>query len=167
MVITLSALPYRAIHNDPSSHPDPRRFDPSRWMHDNQTSAEAANNADPSKRDHFVFGAGRRLCQGMHIADRNLYLAISRFLWAFDVGRPMDKSTGQEIIPNSEELTEGLIVCPKPFSADIKLRSSQKAEIIRSEWQKMTELLDDDLQWKSVPNDLVWQDYEPHGDNGL
>ncbi|KAI0522073.1 cytochrome P450 [Xylaria bambusicola] len=150
-----------AIHNDPHRHPDPRRFDPNRWIQNTQTSAEAANNADVSKRDQFVFGAGRRLCQGIHIADRNLFLAISRLLWAFDFRRPIDKSTGKEIIPDMEDLTEGLLVCPNAFRADIKPRSSLKADIVRSEWKKMTELLDDDLQWKSVPEGLVWRDYEP------
>ncbi|KAI1271690.1 cytochrome P450 [Xylaria sp. FL0933] len=150
-----------AIHNDPSRHPDPRRFDPSRWLHDSQTSAEAANNRDASKRDQFVFGAGRRLCQGMHIADRNLFLAISRLLWAFDFKRPIDQQTGEEIIPDMEDLTEGLLVCPNPFDADIKPRNAFKADAIRLEWSKMTELLDDELQWKTVPEGLVWRDYEP------
>ncbi|KAI0906969.1 cytochrome P450 [Ustulina deusta] len=151
-----------AIHNDPSRHPEPRRFDPSRWVHDSQTSAEAANNRDPSKRDQFVFGAGRRICQGIHIADRSLFLAISRLLWAFDFKRPVDPSTGKEVVPDMEDLTEGLLVCPNPFNADIKPRSAFKVEAIKSEWNKMTELLDDELQWKTVPEGLVWRDYEPN-----
>ncbi|KAI0856011.1 cytochrome P450 [Xylaria cubensis] len=150
------------LHNDASRHPEPRRFDPSRWAHDSQTSAEAANNRDASKRDQFVFGAGRRLCQGMHIADRNLFLAISRLLWAFDFERPIDPFTGKEIVPDMENLTEGLLVCPGPFDAVIKSRSELKAEAIRVEWEKMTQLLDDDLQWKTVPEGLVWRDYEPN-----
>ncbi|KAI1125417.1 cytochrome P450 [Nemania abortiva] len=150
-----------AIHNDPSRHPNPRRFDPSRWAHDSQTSAEAAINRDVSKRDQFVFGAGRRLCQGMHIADRNLYLAISRLLWAFDFRRPIDELTGKEIVPDMEDLTEGLIVCPNPYKADIRPRSEAKAAAVREEWGKMTELLDNELQWKAVPEGLVWRDYEP------
>ncbi len=153
---------HRAIHNDPSRHPEPRRFDPSRWVHDSQTSAEAANNRDPSKRDQFVFGAGRRICQGIHIADRSLFLAISRLLWAFDFKRPVDPSTGKEVVPDMEDLTEGLLVCPNPFNADIKPRSAFKVEAIKSEWNKMTELLDDELQWKTVPEGLVWRDYEPN-----
>ncbi|RYC55237.1 hypothetical protein CHU98_g10974 [Xylaria longipes] len=149
------------VHNDTSRHSEPRRFDPSRWAHDSQTSAEAANNRDVSKRDQFVFGAGRRLCQGMHIADRNLFLAISRLLWAFDFRRPVDPSTGKEIVPDMEDLTEGLLVCPNSFDADITPRSESKANAIRVEWNKMTELLDDELQWKTVPEGLVWRDYEP------
>ncbi|KAI8631713.1 cytochrome P450 [Xylariaceae sp. FL1651] len=150
-----------SIHNDPCRYPDPRRFDPSRWAHDNQTTAEAATNRDVSKRDHFVFGAGRRLCQGMHIAERNIFLTISRLLWAFDIKRPVDKSTGQEIVPDMENLTEGLLVGPKPFNADIKPRNAFKASRIHAEWEKMTELLDSDMQWKTVPEGLIWRDYEP------
>ncbi|RYP69934.1 hypothetical protein DL771_005794 [Monosporascus sp. 5C6A] len=152
-----------AIGHDPKRHSDPRRFDPARWAHDSQTSAEAANNPDATKRDHFVFGAGRRLCQGMHIADRSLFLAISRLLWAFDFRRPVDETTGQEIVPDMEELTEGFFMAPKPFRAHIVPRSEYKAQRIREEWSKMTELLDSELQWKDVPEGVIWRDYEPIG----
>ncbi|KAH9958673.1 cytochrome P450 [Lactifluus volemus] len=36
-------------------------------------------------RDHWAFGAGRRICPGIHVAERELWLAISRLLWAFDI----------------------------------------------------------------------------------
>ncbi|KAI0594640.1 cytochrome P450 [Biscogniauxia sp. FL1348] len=149
------------VNNDPNRHPDPRRFDPARWAHDSQTSAEAANNRDPTKRDHFVFGAGRRLCQGMHIADRSLFLAMSRILWAFDLKRPIDPTTGQEIIPDMDDISEGIFVQPNPFGAVITPRNEHKAQRVRDEWKGMTELLDDEMQWKTVPEGLVWRDYEP------
>ncbi|KAI2618169.1 cytochrome P450 [Hypoxylon sp. NC1633] len=150
------------VHNDPKRHPDPRRFDPKRYADDSQTSGEAAANADVSKRDHFLFGAGRRLCQGMHIADRTLFLAISRMLWAFDFERAIDETTGKEMVPNMEDLTEsGLFVQPMPFKAAIKPRSEWKAKQVREEWNKMTEQLDHEMQWKTVPEGLIWRDYEP------
>ncbi|KAF2971657.1 hypothetical protein GQX73_g1917 [Xylaria multiplex] len=149
-----------AIHNNPSRYPEPHRFDPSRWAHDSQTSAESANNRDPSKRDQFGFGAGRRICQGIHIADQNLFLAISRLIWAFDFKRPIDPSTGEEIVPDMGDLAEGLLVCPNPFNADIKPRNASRAEAIKAEWNKMTELLDDELQWKAVPEELMQRFYE-------
>ncbi|KAL7623161.1 hypothetical protein AAE478_006842 [Parahypoxylon ruwenzoriense] len=149
------------IQNDPKRHPNPRRFDPNRWAHDSQTSAEAANNVDVSKRDHFVFGAGRRICQGMHIADRSLFLGISRLLWAFDFERAIDGRSGEEIVPDMEALTEGLFILPQPFKANIKPRSAWKANRVREEWRKMTELLDDEMQWKTVPEGMIWRDYEP------
>ena len=154
---------HRAVTRDPKRHPDPDRFDPSRWAHDSQTSAEAANNSDATQRDHFLFGAGRRLCQGMHIADRSLFLAISRLLWAFDFRRVVDEATGQEIVPDMRDLTEGNFVQPKPFQANIVPRSGEKAERVRAEWGKMGELLDGEDQWKAIPEGMVWRDYEPVG----
>jgi hypothetical protein len=97
----------------------------------------------------------------MHIADRSLFLAISRVLWAFDVRRAVDGETGEEIVPDMGDLTEGLIIKPKPFKADIVPRSASKAGRVREEWSKMTHLLDDDLQWSEVPEGLIWRDYEP------
>lgn len=145
--------------NDPKRHPNPRKFDPTRWADDDQTSAKSASNSDPSKRDHFVFGAGRRLCQGMHIADRSLFLAMSRLLWAFDFRKAVD-GNGKEIVPDMRDLTEGLFVQPIPFKADIRPRSDFKVDRVRKEWAEMTKLLDDESQWRTVPEGLVWRDYE-------
>ena len=151
----------RAISRDPTRHPDPSRFDPGRWAHDTQTSAQAANNNDVRQRDHFVFGTGRRLCQGMHIADANLFLAISRLLWAFDFRRARRPEDGREVVPDPAQLTEGFLVQPLPFAADIVPRSEHKARRVREEWEKMTELLDEELQWKTVPEGIIWKDYDP------
>ncbi|KUL86332.1 hypothetical protein ZTR_08595 [Talaromyces verruculosus] len=150
-----------SIQNDSQRHTDPRTYNPGRWAQDDQNSAQAAVNPDPTKRDHFVFGAGRRLCQGMHIADRSLFLAMARTLWAFDLRRAVDPESGKEIIPNVENIQEGLFICPAPFPADIKLRSQKRAMAVQKEWENMKSLLDDDLQWKKVPEGLKWRDYEP------
>jgi cytochrome P450 len=148
-----------AIHNDPTRHPDPRRFDPDRYKGDTQTAAEAANNADPSKRDQFVFGAGRRLCQGMHIAERSLFLGISRLLWAFDFELAVD-GKGDVVSPDANDLTEGLLIQPKPFAARLVPRSQEKVDAIHEEWRKMGELLDEEEQWKVLPEGLIWKEYK-------
>lgn len=147
------------IQMDAKRHPDPRRFDPARYADDFQTAAEAANNSDASKRDHFVFGAGRRLCQGMHIAERSLFLAISRMLWAFDFKFARD-SAGNEVKPDADDLTEGMLVCPKPFPAQIVPRDEAKAARVKAEWAKMDDLLTDDMQWKVLPEGLIWKEYK-------
>lgn len=148
-----------AIHRDPGRYSDPHRFDPSRFAGDTQTAAEAATNPDAAKRDQFVFGAGRRLCQGMHIAERSLFLAMARLLWAFDIktARGVD---GAEIMPDAADLTEGLLVQPKPFPARIVPRDGVKAERVKSEWKSMELLLDQELQWKVLPEGLVWKEYK-------
>ncbi|KAI9154975.1 Cytochrome P450 monooxygenase virE [Paramyrothecium foliicola] len=153
-----------AIQNDPQRHPDPRRFNPDRWKDHKENSADSAINPDATKRDHFIFGAGRRICQGMHIADRSLFLAIARTLWAFDFKRALDPQTNQEIVPDMHDLADGMFICPNPFKANIVPRNETKASLIKEEWSKSTAVLDEDLQWKEVPEGLIWRDYEPMGD---
>ncbi|OAX81613.1 hypothetical protein ACJ72_04045 [Emergomyces africanus] len=142
------------IHMDSTRHPDPRTFDPARYADDFQTASEAAANPDVSKRDHFGFGAGRRVCQGMHIAERSLFLGISRMLWAFEFGNAFD-AQGNEIVPDAEKLTEGIVVLPQRFPAKITPRSGKHSQIIREEWDRCLSLLDASMQWKDVSGVLA------------
>ncbi|KAH8585684.1 cytochrome P450 [Bisporella sp. PMI_857] len=145
----------RGVHFDAKRHPDPRRFNPMRYMGDDQTSIDAANNPDATKRDHFSFGAGRRRCQGMHIADRSIFLALARMLWAFDFERHVDPETLQEIVPDKDDLVEGVMSLPNPFKANIVPRCSAKAQSVRDAWAEASKVLDaETLEWKEVPEML-------------
>ncbi|TDZ19838.1 Cytochrome P450 monooxygenase yanC [Colletotrichum orbiculare MAFF 240422] len=74
-----------AIGHDPARHEDPDRFWPERYQDDETTTMESINSQDPTKRDHFAFGAGRRVCPGYHVAERSFVTTMMRILWAFDV----------------------------------------------------------------------------------
>lgn len=92
----------------------------------------------------------------MHIADRSMFLAMARLLWAFDFNRAVDDKTGQATVPNMAHLSQGLFVAPEPFEADIVPRDPNKAARVREEWSKMSDLLDGNMQWKAYPEGLVW-----------
>jgi hypothetical protein len=139
---------------DPARHPNPRRFDPTRDASDHQTAAEAASNPDASKRDHFVFGAGRCVCQGMHVAERSLFLALARLLWGFEF-LPKKDANGKEMIPDPNELTEGFVVMPKEFQVEIRPRSERHVRTMREEWERAQDVLDAKGQWMSVPEGMV------------
>ena len=90
---------------------------------------------------------------------------MSRTLWAFDFKRAIDEKTGQEIIPDENNVLDGLFMSPKPFTANIVPRSKSKIMRVEQEVNKVMELLDENLQWKTVPEGLKWKDYEPLSDN--
>ncbi|RDB27130.1 hypothetical protein Hypma_004573 [Hypsizygus marmoreus] len=91
---TVVVLNTYTMHHDPQRHPDPHTFNPDRYIKDSTTSSESANLANAYERDHWMFGVGRRICPGMWVAEREVWLAISRMLWAFKMeeipGEPID-----------------------------------------------------------------------------
>ncbi|KAI4743352.1 cytochrome P450 [Aureobasidium sp. EXF-12298] len=142
-----------AIMTDPDRYTEPRRFNPDRFTEDgdNISMTEMAAHPDPSKRDTVGFGAGRRLCPGMHVADRSLFLGITGILWSFSV-TPKKDAQGQDILPNANNLIVGLAARPEPFEVSILSRDEKRACIIREEWKNAQRLLDPETkQWMETP----------------
>ncbi len=138
---------------DEKRHPNPRTFDPVRFVNDSRSEFDAATDPDVSKRGNFAFGAGRRFCQGIHIAERSLFLAMSGILWAFNLSKPLG-ADGKPVTPDIDDIVGGITVQPAPFDVDIKPRSPSKEKTIRAGWVECEEgLLDKETrQWKEVPD---------------
>jgi len=102
------------INNDPNRAPNPREFRPERYLNDAASSSESAAKANPADRDHFAFGSGRRICPGMFVADRNLFMAVSRMLWAFEIERGKDVH-GNDIPIDPDAMTQGFVTGPVPY----------------------------------------------------
>ncbi|OQV00138.1 hypothetical protein CLAIMM_05676 [Cladophialophora immunda] len=116
---------------------NPRKFDPMRHIEDSRGTMESAIQADASKRDHFTFGAGRRICPGTHVADRGLFIAMSRLLWAFD----FESVAGE--VPGQDDFQPGFITSPVPFKCKITVRSEGKRAQINSIWEQSRSFLDE------------------------
>ena len=160
------------ISRDPSRYKNPRVYDPLRFLGDNTTAAESAMSPDVTKRDHFTFGTGRRICPGMHVADRTLFLSVSSLLWGFNISKAKRKSTGadgkevwEEETPDQDVVAEGLVAKPLPFRAEITPRSEKHAQAIREAWKDCQKLLDEKGQWKVVPEGMS-SGYTPTADLG-
>jgi len=89
------------------------------------------NIADPNQRDHFSYGAGRRVCPGIHVAEKSLYLNISRIVWGFNISKKM--VNGKPVDPISE-MVPGWMCIPQPFECDISVRSPKHAKLIEKIW---------------------------------
>ncbi|KAJ3574148.1 hypothetical protein NPX13_g4464 [Xylaria arbuscula] len=86
---------------------------------------------------------------------------MSRMLWAFDLKPAVDSKTGKEVLPDANNVVDGLFVVPQPFPASIVPRSASRAARVKEEWGHVQHLLDENNQWKTVPEGLKWRDYEP------
>lgn len=119
-----------------------------RFKHDEQSLVDATTNSAPDKRATFTFGAGRRICQGMHVAEVSLFLGISRILWAFDI-LPREDEKGNKFLPDPSKITQGFVCMPERFNVVLKPRSVERAVVIRETWEAAQAELDRDSgQWK-------------------
>lgn len=92
------------------------------------------NTADPSERDHFAYGAGRRSCPGVHVAERSLFINVSRVLWGFNLTKKAGKE-GKEVYVNTK-MEPGFFSVPEPFHCDIRPRSEAHAKVMREESER-------------------------------
>jgi hypothetical protein len=100
------------------------QYEPMRFYNFPLTAAEAAAAANPDERDHYSYGAGRRICPGMHVAERSLFINLARLLWGFDIRLAKDEA-GNEIPvdPTFKGMLEGATATPRPFKCGISLYS--------------------------------------------
>ncbi|KAG2342045.1 cytochrome P450 [Suillus weaverae] len=75
-----------AICRDPEVYPEPDMFMSQRWIDDQGRLRDDLNN--------FLFGFGRRVCPGQHVANRSVFIGTALILWAFrltlDLTQPLD-----------------------------------------------------------------------------
>ncbi|KDR77596.1 hypothetical protein GALMADRAFT_245744 [Galerina marginata CBS 339.88] len=107
-----------AITHDVEIYPDPETFDPSRHM-------GSAPQPDPFK---FVFGYGRRICPGAHLAEMSLFLNMASILAVFNISKPVD-SNGLEKEPEIA-WTSGTTRHLKAFECQIKPRSKEHLSLL-------------------------------------
>ncbi|RFU29308.1 hypothetical protein B7463_g7033, partial [Scytalidium lignicola] len=135
-----------SCNNDELQFEDPRVFNPAR--HNAELSlGQAATAADVRNRDSWTFGAGRRICPGLHVAEKTLFLAIARILWAFDISPAKDES-GKPIDIERDAVTQSIAACPLPFKCEITARNEQRAQAVHASWEEAQSLLNTDGNYK-------------------
>lgn len=126
------------MHHDQKRFPDPDTFDPDHYKGQTTLAPELAASADYGSRDHYGYGSGRRICPGIHLAERNLFLAIAKIIWAFSIKPAVDEQ-GKEVELDINPQTgygEGFLLCVKDFPCKITPRSEARRETIMREFNE-------------------------------
>lgn len=123
-----------AMHMDEQHYPDRDTFNPDRFLpHSSKLANDFAVGPDYANRDHYGYGAGRRICPGIHLAERSMWRITAKLLWAFEFAEPLDPVTGKVQPLDPDAYTSANLVCPLPFKVRITPRSQAHVDIIKRE----------------------------------
>jgi cytochrome P450 len=119
---------------NPEIHENPQEFKPARYLNKPLAAADYLNTSDPYDRDHFTYGAGRRVCPGIHVAEKSLYINIIRTLWGFDIRR--SKGADGKLEDLDTTMVRGFLSVPVKYHCDISPRSAKHATVIRESFKQ-------------------------------
>ncbi|KAH7928071.1 cytochrome P450 [Leucogyrophana mollusca] len=118
----------RGMSRDEEVYPNASEFKPDRWL---DASGQLADTDPPD----FIYGFGRRICPGRHLANASVWAAIVSMLATFKFLKAKDdQGRDVDFVPT---FTVGLARHPDPFPLRILPRSSdldreKLAQMIRS-----------------------------------
>ncbi|KAJ3539759.1 hypothetical protein NMY22_g4589 [Coprinellus aureogranulatus] len=124
---TLVITNQRCMLSNPDVYPRPHEFIPERFL------SQDGKTPDLSVRDPktIMFGHGRRVCPGSHLATADLFMSAASILAMFKLTKAKDE-VGNVIEPSLEvdaDVTAALIH-PLPFKCCIKPRSKKAEDLI-------------------------------------
>lgn len=132
---TVVCMSQYVLHFNPEQWDNPDVFDPSRYLSYPNKAGVYAAGGDAAQRDHYDFGAGRRICPGMHLAENSLFITLAKLLWAFKIEPPLGADGKPLAMDLSDAAYEdGVNTVPKPFKARFVPRSEARMEVLRAEW---------------------------------
>ncbi|RPD58754.1 cytochrome P450 [Lentinus tigrinus ALCF2SS1-7] len=108
---------------DPEIYPEPRRFNPDRFHKDGRINEDVR---DPAT---IIFGFGRRVCPGQHMATASLFITCASVLHAFTITPPLDER-GKPVPMEAKFVNNSITSEPEKFDCEIRPRSPEKALLI-------------------------------------
>ena len=108
---------------------------PERYLGHPLKAGAYAAHPDPYERDHFSFGAGRRICPGMHLAENSLFITLAKLAWAYEILPPTGPDGKEEPIDVSDAAYEdGANTVPKMYKVRFSVRNAQREKVLQEEW---------------------------------
>ncbi|CAE6497426.1 unnamed protein product [Rhizoctonia solani] len=117
-----------AMLRDPKHFSSPYTFDPSRYL-------KHVPDPDPRK---FVFGFGRRVCPGQHVANNTSWIMCAGILSIFDLKpggellKEVEQLGGRESMELYKLFKPYLVYDPYPFTCNFVPRDKAALELLRN-----------------------------------
>ncbi|KAH9049790.1 cytochrome P450 [Lactarius deliciosus] len=120
------------LNRDPETYgADAADFNPARFLDANGDIAPCS--PDMTEEGHVMYGFGRRVCVGKHVANNSLFIDMAMTLWACNI-EPGKNEHGNVIpIDVDGSVEDGLIVRPVPFKANITPRFPEAVRLLTGE----------------------------------
>lgn len=131
-------IPPATLNYDETFNPDPDSYNPDRFLaRAHMLAPEMSASPKYEERDHYSYGAGRRMCVGIHLAERSQWRIIAQLLWAFRIepdigpdGKPVEVRTGYDAYD------EGFLHVPLDYKVRLVSRSEAHADVIRRSFER-------------------------------
>ncbi|KAI4523845.1 cytochrome P450 [Schizophyllum commune Loenen D] len=143
-----------AVYHDPELFEDPDVFNPDRYLTTPHGTRPGVDDSD--MRSTFIFGYGRRICPGMHLATVSALLATMKLLWGFEFRPPTDPATGKEIPLDLHMNREGAAIGPPHFKCNISVRSPERAAVIERAFRVETTRTLSAFEYNLAREDKEW-----------
>lgn len=114
-----------AILRDPEQYPSPDSFVPERWLSPSfPTTYQEPLSQHPNLKRFAAFGHGRRICPGLEVTEKALFLQVTSLYWACNIGKEKkDSGSGEEIEVPFYDYTGVTISTPRKFRFRVEERA--------------------------------------------
>ena len=121
------------MHMDPS-HPnnaDPEAFRPERFAaHPSLAPDYAAGTWEA--RDHYGYGVARRICPGIHLAERNMLLSTAKLIWGLRFEKGLQGENNSDPVNGYHQ---GFLYCAKEYSCKVTPRGEWVGRVLDQEFE--------------------------------
>ncbi|EXJ71096.1 uncharacterized protein A1O5_06089 [Cladophialophora psammophila CBS 110553] len=125
---TVHANQYAMFKNE-ATYPDAEAFNPERWLNPNYPTYQEPLTQYPNLKRFPAFGFGRRICPGLVLAERSLFIEISMLMWLCSVRKKVDEE-GQVIPVPWYDYKPGNNTGPNRFDFEVEVRDEQRLQIL-------------------------------------
>src|ERR1700712_166336 len=118
-----------AIFRDEQMYPEADSFQPERWLKPGYPTYQEPLTTYPNLKRFAAFGHGRRICPGLEVTEKALFLQLSSLLWACNVRKAKD-DTGKEIDVPWYDYTGVAISTPRKFEFVVEERGKGRLKML-------------------------------------